>query len=240
VTFDEFAARVWDSRLSLADTLLPLMSAEWRRLEQAGADVPASLRPGAAARGQVATALARLQAWDRVADTASIETTWMVLAAERQVYAERSGGTSQWPWSEALATALDMLRTEWGTSEVPWGSINRHQRPLPGVQALDPARPHLAVGGGPGALGSAFTFNSAPFGVATPRIGTSGNSFVKVIEFAPSVRARSILNYGQSGDPASPHFFDQAALYAKRAFKPAWFSRADVEANAVRSYRVGG
>ena len=52
------------------------------------------------------------------------------------------------------------------------------------------------------------------------------------------VRARSILNYGQSGDPASPHFFDQAALYARREFKPAWFSREEVEANAVRSYRV--
>lgn len=59
-----------------------------------------------------------------------------------------------------------------------------------------------------------------------------------MIAFGPQLRAGSILNYGQSGDPASPHFFDQAALYARREFKPAWFERSDVEANAVRSYRV--
>jgi acyl-homoserine lactone acylase PvdQ len=59
-----------------------------------------------------------------------------------------------------------------------------------------------------------------------------------MVAFGPAVRAASILNYGQSGDPASAHFFDQAMLYAQRRFKPAWFDRADVEANAVRSYSV--
>lgn len=61
---------------------------------------------------------------------------------------------------------------------------------------------------------------------------------MKVVEFGKTVRARSILNYGQSGDPASPHFFDQAYLYARREFKPAWFGRDVVVANAVHTYRV--
>jgi penicillin amidase len=43
--------------------------------------------------------------------------------------------------------------------------------------------------------------------------------------------------FGQSGDPESPHFFDQAPLYSERRFKPAWFTREEVEANATRSYR---
>ena len=87
-------------------------------------------------------------------------------------------------------------------------------------------------------IGSIFTFNAGGNGRPDLRLGRSGNSFVEIVEFGDVVRARSILNYGQSGDPASPHFFDQAALYARREFKPAWFSREEVEANAVRSYRV--
>jgi acyl-homoserine-lactone acylase len=230
VTFDEFAVRVWDSRLGAADSILPLIAAEWRR--HAGA-------ASAATRVRLDPVVRRLEAWDRAADTASVETTWFVLATELR--ASSAGGAAAWPWTDALAEALGLLEAEWGTTGVPWGSLNRHQRPLPGAPlTLDETRPSLAVGGAPGHLGSVFTYYAAPFGSAGPRIGIAGNSFVNVIEFGPTVRARSILNYGQSGDPASPHYFDQARLYAERRFKPAWFTREEVEANAVRSYEVGG
>jgi penicillin amidase len=73
-----------------------------------------------------------------------------------------------------------------------------------------------------------------------PRLGISGNSFVKVVEFTAVPRAMSILNYGQRGDPTSPHWFDQATLYAARQFKPAWWSREEVAANADTSYVVRG
>ena len=71
------------------------------------------------------------------------------------------------------------------------------------------------------------------------RYGVHGNSFVKVIAFGPEVEARSILTFGQSGDPDSPHYLDQLEIYAGKGFKPAWFSREDVEANAVRTYSPG-
>ncbi|MFN2422120.1 MAG: penicillin acylase family protein [Gemmatimonadota bacterium] len=58
-----------------------------------------------------------------------------------------------------------------------------------------------------------------------------------MIEFGPQARGRSVLVFGQSGDSESPHFFDQAPLYSERRFKPAWFTREEVEANATRSYR---
>jgi acyl-homoserine-lactone acylase len=227
VTFDDFARLVWDTRLSAADSLLPLLFAEFDAL------------PSTAERQVLAPIVERLRAWNRTADTASIETTWFVLGNERRMAADRANQRRTRPHTEALAEALQLLDRTWRTRDVPWGKLNRHQRPLPGAPpALDTTRASLAVGGAAAGLGSVFTFEGPPFAVAKPRVGRGGNSFVSVIEFGPSVRAASILNYGQSGDPASPHFFDQAVLYARRQFKPAWFSRADVEANSVRSYTV--
>jgi acyl-homoserine-lactone acylase len=223
VTLEEFARAVWDTRLSEADRSIPALLVEWQRM------------PASAEQQALAPAVARLREWDRIADTASVETTWFVLAFERRML----DGQRAQPYVRALAEALRLLEQRWGTTEVPWGRINRHQRPLPGAPAaLDATRRSLPVAGAHAELGSVFSFASGPVGEASPRLGRGGNSFVKVIAFGPTVRAASILNYGQSGDPASPHFFDQAELYAGQQFKPAWFGRAEVEANAVRSYAV--
>lgn len=227
VTFDEFARRVWDTRLSEADVMVPALAEEWDAM------------PASAERDALSPVIERLRGWDRIADTASVETTWFVLAAEHRALARRAGRAGPHARVQGLIDALASLQAEWGTRDVAWGRVNRHQRPLPGKPvALDTTRASLPVGATSGALGSVFSYESVPFGAAAPRIGRGGNSFVKVIAFGPRLRAASILNYGQSGDPASAHFFDQAALYARRQFKPAWFTRADVEANAVRTYDV--
>lgn len=53
------------------------------------------------------------------------------------------------------------------------------------------------------------------------------------------MKAKSLLAGGQSGDPASPHFADQASRYVNRKFKEVAFYREDVEARATRRYRPG-
>ncbi len=239
-TFARFAELVWDSYLSVADEVLPRLAEEWRVIAAGEAAPPDGLSRGPEAWREVARAVERLGDWDRTADTASVETTWFVLMAER--LGRRDPRTVSSPaLTAALAGALSALREARGGTEVAWGQINRHQRPLPGAppRALDPDRPSLPVGGASGGLGSVFSYYSGPPGSAAPRLGIAGNSFVKVVEFGPVPRAGSILNFGQSGDPDSPHFFDQAGLYVERRFKPAWFTREDVEAHAVRSYTVG-
>lgn len=247
VTFEEFAARVWDSYLSRADAVLPELVKEWREVESRASPAPGDLRRGTDQWKELAGAVERLERWDRRAEVASVETMWFVLMAERRPDPDQNGTRTDVvagedpAWTGALAGALRALREEWGTTEVAWGRINRHQRPLPGAppRELDPDRPSLPVGGASGGLGSVFSYYTVPSGNAEPRLGVAGNSLVKVMEFGPEPRARSVLNYGQSGDPASPHFFDQAALYVERRFKPAFFTREDVRANATRSYTVG-
>jgi acyl-homoserine-lactone acylase len=224
-TLDDFERAAWNSRLSVADSVVPMLLAE-----------RAARAPDAPAEPVLDRAIARLAAWDRASDMASVETTWFILMVER--YGTVRGRVPD-PWTTSLRDALRVLEDERGTTVVPWGLVNRHQRPLPGAPfALDTMRASLAVGGAPGGLGSIFTFNAPGNGRSAPRLGRSGNSFVQIVEFGDTVRARSILNYGQSGEPASPHFFDQAELYARRELKPAWFGRGEVEANAVRTYRV--
>jgi acyl-homoserine lactone acylase PvdQ len=62
---------------------------------------------------------------------------------------------------------------------------------------------------------------------------------VAVVEFGEKVRAKSLLAGGQSGDPASPHFGDQAEMYRTATFKDVPYYREDVEARAVEAYHPG-
>ena len=78
-------------------------------------------------------------------------------------------------------------------------------------------------------------FASNGFGDRSP----GGYSFVAVVEFGPKVRARAVSAGGESGDPASPHFNDQAQLYADGNLRDVYFYPEDVAAHARRTYRPG-
>jgi len=69
--------------------------------------------------------------------------------------------------------------------------------------------------------------------------GTSGNSFVAAVEFGERLRARAITVGGLNNDPDSPHFDDQAQMYADGEFRDVLFYREDIEANLERRYRPG-
>ena len=59
------------------------------------------------------------------------------------------------------------------------------------------------------------------------------------MEFGEKVRAKTILAGGQSSDPNSPHFNDQAEMYANGEFKEVAFYRQDVESRAEETYQPG-
>ena len=72
------------------------------------------------------------------------------------------------------------------------------------------------------------------------RYGVIGLSYLGAYEFsAAGVRSSSLVPYGSSGHPHSPHFFDQAALLAQQRMKPVLFADQEVVAAAVRSYHPG-
>ena len=132
------------------------------------------------------------------------------------------------------------LEREFGTWRVAWGDLTRLQRidESKGEDFQD-LRESLRISGVNGNDGAVFTFYAAPMPGRKRRYGVAGASYVSVVEFAPKVRALSIHTFGASGDPKSKHYMDQAVLYARGEFKPAWLELEDIRANLEAAYHPG-
>ena len=146
------------------------------------------------------------------------------------------------PYEERLRIfkkSVDQLTEDFGSWNTPWGEINRFQR-LSGDMDLkyDDSQPSIPVGMASSRWGALASFGARQYD--TKRIyGSSGNSFVAVVEFGEKVKAKSMLAGGQSNDPNSPHFYDQAQRYADAEFKDVAFYKEDVLKRAEETYRPG-
>lgn len=141
---------------------------------------------------------------------------------------------------EIFQIALDQLKADFGSWETPWGEFNRYQRNDGKIfQEFDDSKPSLAVGMASSSWGALASFGTR-FGNDTKRqYGTSGNSFVAVVEFGDKVKAKSMLAGGQNSNPDSPHFNDQSQRYADGEFKDVAYYREDVEKRAKSTYHPG-
>jgi acyl-homoserine-lactone acylase len=141
---------------------------------------------------------------------------------------------------EALTDAVARLNRDFGRWQVPWGEINRFQRISRAIDhPFSDSAPSLAVPFASSAYGTLAAFGSAPKPGTRKWYGTSGNSFVAVVEFGPRVRARAVTAGGESGDPASPHFNDEAARYASGALRDVYFYPDQLNDHIERRYRPG-
>jgi acyl-homoserine-lactone acylase len=136
--------------------------------------------------------------------------------------------------------SLNKLKADFGSWKTPWGEFNRYQRNDGKIlQDFKDVKPSLPVGMASSSWGALASFGTR-FGKDTKRqYGTSGNSFVAVVEFGDKVTAKTLLAGGQSGDPKSPHFSDQAQRYADKQFKDVAYYREDVLKRAKATYHPG-
>ncbi len=147
------------------------------------------------------------------------------------------------PESERLRIfklAIEEMDRRYGTWIIPWGEINRFQRISGEINAsFDDNAPSYPVG-----LTTAIWGHLAAYGMRGEHdvnkiYGTRGNSFVAAVEFGDKLVAKTLLAGGQSSDPNSPHFDDQAEMYANGEFKDVAYYREDVEARAEETYKPG-
>jgi acyl-homoserine-lactone acylase len=136
-----------------------------------------------------------------------------------------------------LMETLRDLEKRFGSWKTPWGEVNRYQRPADGK--FDDAKPSLPVGLAAATFGSLPSFASRRLPDLDKRYGVSGNSFVACVEFGKKVKAMSVITGGQSFDPTSPHFTDQAEMYINGSFKDVLFYKSDVLKHVERQYHPG-
>ncbi len=141
---------------------------------------------------------------------------------------------------ESLAAASDKLTADFGSWRTPWGDINRFQR-LTGdiVQPFNDAAPSIPVGFTSAAWGSLASFGAHAYPGTKKWYGTSGNSFVAVVEFGKTVRALAVTAGGESGDPSSKHFDDEANRYATGNLREVYFYKSQLKGHTEREYHPG-
>jgi acyl-homoserine lactone acylase PvdQ len=228
-TIDGLIAAAYDSYLPWFEQPLPALIQAW---DNAAA--------GDSLKAKLAEQIQAVRAWDLRWSATSVPTALAVFWAEA---IERSGGAERATPAQllqALADASDRLTADFGTWQTPWGDINRFQR-LTGdiVQPFTDAGPSIPVPFTSGRWGSLASFGARAYPGTHRWYGTSGNSFVAVVEFGDSVRARAVTAGGLNSVPGSPHFNDQAQRYAAGDLREVYFYRAQLQGHTEREYHPG-
>jgi len=170
--------------------------------------------------------------WDKVdkADTAEGLSVYDYMA-------EKAGPKAR---LGALVEASDRLQRDFGSWGVPWGEINRFQR-INGaiVQPFDDTKPSIPVPFTSSRWGSLASFGAHRWPGTKRYYGTSGNSFVAVVEFGDKVSARAITAGGESGHPDSPHFNDEAERYTTGNLRTVYFWPEQLTGHVERVYHPG-
>ncbi|HLZ74215.1 penicillin acylase family protein [Phenylobacterium sp.] len=139
-----------------------------------------------------------------------------------------------------LATAAGVLQRDFGRWDVAWGDFNRFQRIDAGpTPRFDDAAPSWPVPFASSQWGALTAYTAARQPGTKKAYGTSGNSFIAVVEFGPRVRALAVSAGGASGDPSSAHFADQAERFASGELRPVYFHPDELAGHVTRTYRPG-
>jgi acyl-homoserine-lactone acylase len=242
-TLESLIAAAFDPYLTAFDSLLP-------PLFQAYDEAPDS----SSLKRKVSEQVAILRSWDRRWSVGSIPTSVAMYWGDQlaRVVPDQPDSGQMWPYVymaknttadqrlEALARASDKLTADFGSWKIPWGDINRFQR-LSGdiVQPFSDSAPSIPVPFTSSRWGSLAAFGARSYNGSKRIYGTSGNSFVAVVEFGPRVRAKAITAGGESGDPRSPHFKDQAERYTTGNLREVYFYPEDLQGHIERVYHPG-
>lgn len=243
---DATIASGYDTHLAAFDVLVPALVQAYQQKQNDTAYQSAE------------AAIALLRDWDRNSAESSVPTTLAIEWAQR-LWPTIQRGTGADDTNDQVektkrfaATApaetllgpllatLSDLDKKFGTWRKPWGEINRYQR-LTGAltESFDDGKPSIPCGFAASTWGCLPSFVSRTYPGTNLRYGYNGNSFICAVEFGKKVKAKSLLAGGESGNPASPHFGDQAEMYTRGRFKDVLFYQEDLLKHVERSYHPG-
>lgn len=246
LTFEKFEELAFDTTIYWALHELPRYKGELVKLRETDADLAAKVEPY----------LSHLLDWDCKGNINSTPTT-LCIAWYEELYGfgypaetlKQQFVSNPAEQFKALLAAAKKLETTFGNWKVPYGEANRLQRHADVSDFIkipyDDAKHSLPSAGLPGPPGVVFTMYFTP-SIKVPLLknmnkhyAVVGTSYLCAVEFGDKVKSKSLVPYGQSGDPKSPHFFDQAQLMSDRKMKENLFYWDDVVAGCKRVYHPG-
>ena len=177
---------------------------------------------------ELAKAARHLAAWDMQLDIENRHAALGGLTVLREITEQFSGDPAPEP-EQAFREAVDYLVTHYGRIDPEWGEINR----------LVHGDVNLPVSGGADTLRAIYPADIRDDGQLH---ASAGDTWIALVEWNGSgeVSADLVHQFGSATlDQSSPHYADQAPLFASERWRKALIDRADVEANAERTYRPG-
>ncbi len=245
-SLEDLIAVGYDPHMTAFDTSMPILISAYEKIKNTDTALYRTL----------SAPMALLKGWDHNSSASSVPTTLAIHWAEKvnallqsddpelfSDYTQRYGMVLRNSEPAKLLIPLQEVMTtlikDFGSWEVPWGNINRMQRVVSSIKPIhSDTAASIPVGRASSTWGQLGSFASQYLGTKK-RYGIGGNSFVCAVEFGKRIRAKSILAGGESGDPNSPHFFDQATMYAAGTFKEVLFYKEDVLKHGKRTYHPG-
>ena len=238
------------AKVSLDDVVRLKHSTRMLAGERFADDLIAAVR-ATSPTGDVAEALALVEAWDRTvspgAKGAMLFDEWygQYVRGSGRTWGERARAAFATPWdpsaplttpdgladpARAAATFAKLVagvKAAYGRLDMAWGDLSRMRR-----GPVD-----VPIGGCNGSSGCFRVLYHRPIGDGRFEVA-GGDGWVLAVEFGKDgPRARSVLAYGESSRPDSPWYSDQAAMFARGELKAVAFSEAEIARQLVRRYR---
>ncbi|HDP35854.1 MAG TPA: acylase [Candidatus Hydrogenedentes bacterium] len=174
----------------------------------------------------VQEALETLRNWDGACDPENRGTAIAILAMEPVVRAEMFGNEAP-DIKELFVKRAHELKDVYGRVDVPWQQVNRLVR----------GEVNLGLGGGPDTLRAIYGNWNGEYLRAV-----AGDCYITMVTWLPdgSVRSKSIHQYGSATmNENSPHYADQAPLFANLEMRPVWLDYNELMENMKMEYRPG-
>jgi acyl-homoserine-lactone acylase len=213
----------WDTYILPAEIIVPLLSNAYERNTRQITDA------------RIAEAIAQLKKWDYRSAADSVAYTYLHFWG--QAYRNRdaqkfsrfssrarykidvNSKEEQEMALLALSDAIATLQEKFGRPQVPWGEIN------------------VVLRGGRFPLGGSFLFENlhpdyGPEAESAEIHCDDGWGHLLVVVEGQKKEIWSLLPYGQSQDPQSPHYNDQARMHSQRTLKRFWFYPSEIREHA--------
>lgn len=167
-----------------------------------------------------------LRTWDLDTNLENPATAIAILTLEPVVRAELSGQAPP-DLAALLKEKAHLLKDTFGRIDVPWKEVNR----------LVHGTVNIPLDGGPDTLHAVYADWRQ-----NHLEGMAGDCYILLATWNPDghVHSRSVHQFGSATrDPKSPHYADQAQLFADHQLKPVWMDEAEVRQHLEREYRPG-